>query len=166
MATLATPTEALPPTGPLQRLLFHRPEWLVLLFALAIFGVGIAAPPYLMDDVDSVQAVIARDMLRSGDWVTPHINGIAYLEKPPFKYWLMSISFGIFPLRFNQSIKGEVLLVLVGLGGEELYRRSLFDLESDHVEDISMEGYVAGSYVLRVISSEHRQDFKISKLAR
>ncbi|MCL4781504.1 MAG: glycosyltransferase family 39 protein [Bryobacterales bacterium] len=49
-----------------------------------------------MDDVDSVQAVIARDMLRSGDWVTPHINGVAYMEKPPFKYWLMSISFGIF----------------------------------------------------------------------
>ena len=96
MATLATPTEALPPSGPLQRLLFQRPEWLVLIFALAIFGVGIAAPPYLMDDVDSVQAVIAGDMLRSGDWVTPHINGIAYMEKPPFKYWLMSISFGIF----------------------------------------------------------------------
>lgn len=96
MATLATPTEALPPSGPLQRLLFQRPEWLVLIFALAIFGVGIAAPPYLMDDVDSVQAVIARDMLRSGDWVTPHINGVAYMEKPPFKYWLMSISFGIF----------------------------------------------------------------------
>ena len=96
MATLATPTEALPPNDPFQHLLFRRPEWLVLLFALAIFGVGIAAPPYLMDDVDSVQAIIARDMLRSGDWVTPEINGIAYLEKPPFKYWLMGISIGIF----------------------------------------------------------------------
>ncbi|MCC6264449.1 MAG: glycosyltransferase family 39 protein [Bryobacterales bacterium] len=49
-----------------------------------------------MDDVDSVQAVIARDILRSGDWVTPHINGIAYLEKPPFKYWLMAMSFAVF----------------------------------------------------------------------
>lgn len=96
MATLATPTEALPPNGGFRHLLFRRPEWLVLLFALAIFGTGIAAPPYLMDDVDSVQAIIARDMLHSGDWVTPRINGIAYLEKPPFKYWLMSISFGIF----------------------------------------------------------------------
>src|SRR5690606_12723518 len=96
MATLATPTEALPPNDPVRHLLFRQPEWLVLLFALAIFGVGIAAPPYLMDDVDSVQAIIARDMLRSGDWVTPQINGIAYLEKPPFKYWLMGISFGIF----------------------------------------------------------------------
>jgi 4-amino-4-deoxy-L-arabinose transferase-like glycosyltransferase len=99
MATLAPPTEALPPEGPLQTLLYHRPEWLVLLFALAIFGAGIASPPYLMDDVDSVQAIIARNMLRSGDWVTPEINGIAYLEKPPFKYWLMAISFGLFGIQ-------------------------------------------------------------------
>ncbi|MCW5963491.1 MAG: glycosyltransferase family 39 protein [Bryobacterales bacterium] len=49
-----------------------------------------------MDDVDSVQAVIARNMLRSGDWITPHINGIPYFEKPPFKYWLMATSFGLF----------------------------------------------------------------------
>lgn len=96
MATLAPPTEALPPEGPLHAMLFHRPEWLVLLFALAIFGTGIASPPYLMDDVDSVQAIIARNMLRSGDWVTPEINGIVYLEKPPFKYWLMAVSFGVF----------------------------------------------------------------------
>lgn len=96
MATIATPTEALPPNGAFHHVLFRRPEWLVLLFALAIFGTGIAAPPYLMDDVDSVQAIIARDMLQSGDWITPHIDGVAYLEKPPFKYWLMSISFGIF----------------------------------------------------------------------
>jgi 4-amino-4-deoxy-L-arabinose transferase-like glycosyltransferase len=96
MATLASPTEALPPEGLLQSLLFHRPEWLVLLFALAVFGTGVASPPYLMDDVDSVQAIIARNMLRSGDWITPEINGIVYLEKPPLKYWLMAISFGIF----------------------------------------------------------------------
>ncbi|MDZ7638211.1 MAG: glycosyltransferase family 39 protein [Bryobacterales bacterium] len=96
MATLASPTEAAPLNGPLRSLLFRKPEWLVLLFALAIFGVGIAAPPYLMDDVDSVQAIIARDMLRSGDWITPQINGIPYLEKPPLKYWLMGVSFGVF----------------------------------------------------------------------
>jgi 4-amino-4-deoxy-L-arabinose transferase-like glycosyltransferase len=91
-----------PPTHPpsirywLFQVLYSRPEWVVLLFAVAIFGAGIVSPPYLMDDVDSVQAVIARNMLRDGDWVTPSINGIDYMEKPPFKYWLMAISFGAF----------------------------------------------------------------------
>ena len=49
-----------------------------------------------MDDVDSTQAQIARTMLDSGDWITPRIDGIAYLEKPPLKYWLIAISYIIF----------------------------------------------------------------------
>ncbi len=49
-----------------------------------------------MDDVDAVQAQIARNMLDSGDWVTARLNGIAYLEKSPLVYWLMAVSFAIF----------------------------------------------------------------------
>ena len=60
----------------------------------------------------------------------------------------------ILSLRFNKSISGEVLVVLIGLGGEELCRRSLFNLALGHVESLFMEGYAGGSYVLRVISSE------------
>jgi hypothetical protein len=49
-----------------------------------------------MDDVDAVQAQIARNMLDSGDWVTARLNGVAYLEKSPLKYWMMAVSFMIF----------------------------------------------------------------------
>lgn len=49
-----------------------------------------------MDDVDAVQGQIARNMIDSGDWVTPHLNGIAYMEKAPLKYWMMAASFKIF----------------------------------------------------------------------
>ncbi len=49
-----------------------------------------------MDDVDAVQAQIARNMLESGDWVTARLNGVAYLEKSPLKYWMMAVSFAIF----------------------------------------------------------------------
>ena len=54
------------------------------------------SPPSLMDDVDAVQAQIARNMMDSGDWVTARLDGIAYLEKSPLKYWLIAISFKIF----------------------------------------------------------------------
>ncbi len=49
-----------------------------------------------MDDVDAVQAQIARNMLESGDWVTARLNGVAYLEKAPLKYWLIAVSYIIF----------------------------------------------------------------------
>ncbi len=48
-----------------------------------------------MDDVDAVQAQIARNMLASGDWVIAHLDGVPYLEKSPLIYWLMAASFRI-----------------------------------------------------------------------
>jgi len=71
-------------------------QFIVLLVAALIFLGCILSPPSLMDDVDGTQAQIARRMLDSGDWVTPRIDGIAYLEKPPLKYWLITISYAIF----------------------------------------------------------------------
>ncbi len=49
-----------------------------------------------MDDVDAVQAQIARNMLTSGDWVTARIDGILYLEKSPLIYWLIAGAYKIF----------------------------------------------------------------------
>ena len=49
-----------------------------------------------MDDVDAVQAQIARNMLDSGDWVTARLDGVLYLEKPPLIYWLIALSYKVF----------------------------------------------------------------------
>lgn len=49
-----------------------------------------------MDDVDAVQAQIARNMLDSGDWVTARLDNIAYLEKAPLKYWMIAVSYMVF----------------------------------------------------------------------
>jgi 4-amino-4-deoxy-L-arabinose transferase-like glycosyltransferase len=53
----------------------------------------IISPPSLMDDVDAVQAQIARNMLTSGDWVTARLDGVAYLEKAPLVYWAMAVGY-------------------------------------------------------------------------
>src|SRR5579871_5840975 len=73
-----------------------RPTLAVVAVAVLIFGGCLISPPSLMDDVDAVQGQIARNMLQSGDWVTARLDGIAYLEKSPLKYWLMALSFKIF----------------------------------------------------------------------
>ena len=49
-----------------------------------------------MDDVDAVQAQIARNMLSSGDWVTARLDGVAYLEKPPLIYWMIAACYKVF----------------------------------------------------------------------
>ena len=82
----------------------HRPiakslnsaELIVLLVAALIALGCIISPPSLMDDVDAVQAQIARNMLDSGDWVTARLDGIKYLEKSPLIYWMIAISYETF----------------------------------------------------------------------
>ncbi|HWB95910.1 MAG TPA: glycosyltransferase family 39 protein [Bryobacteraceae bacterium] len=73
-----------------------RYQVIVLLAAIAIFFGCLFSPPSLMDDVDAVQAQIARNMLDSGNWVTAHLDGIRYLEKAPLKYWMIAVSYRIF----------------------------------------------------------------------
>src|SRR6266568_9094846 len=72
-------------------------EPLIVVFFAAIIYLGcIVSPPSLMDDVDAVQAQIARNMLESGDWVTARLDGVAYLEKSPLIYWMMAASYRVF----------------------------------------------------------------------
>ncbi len=41
-------------------------------------------------------AEIAREMLAGGDWVIPHLNGLAYIEKPPLQYWATAFALRVF----------------------------------------------------------------------
>jgi hypothetical protein len=71
-----------------------------------------------MDDVDAVQAQIARNMLQSGDWVTARLDGVAYLEKSPLKYWMIAVSYMIFGVhdwasRIPIALSGILLCFLV-----------------------------------------------------
>jgi 4-amino-4-deoxy-L-arabinose transferase-like glycosyltransferase len=63
----------------------------VLLTAGAVYLGCIISPPSLMDDVDAVQAQIARNMLTSSDWVTARLDGVSYLEKAPLIYWVIAV---------------------------------------------------------------------------
>ncbi|HTC36526.1 MAG TPA: glycosyltransferase family 39 protein [Bryobacteraceae bacterium] len=75
---------------------FHYYCLIVLLVAAAVYAGCMISPPSLMDDVDAVQAQIARNMLVSGDYVTARLDGIPYLEKAPLIYWLIAGSFKVF----------------------------------------------------------------------
>lgn len=55
--------------------------------AFLIFFAGLGSYPLLEPD-EGRYAEIPREMLASGDFVTPHLNGVLYFEKPPLYYWL------------------------------------------------------------------------------
>jgi hypothetical protein len=67
-----------------------------------------------MDDVDAVQAQIARNMLSSGDWVTAHIDGVIYLEKAPLIYWIIAGFFKFFGA-YDWVARIPIALSVIGL---------------------------------------------------
>jgi 4-amino-4-deoxy-L-arabinose transferase-like glycosyltransferase len=68
---------------------------LLLLVFLAVHFLALFTPP-LLDDADATHASAAQHIALTGDWVTLHVNGIRYLEKPPLPYWLAAIDYRIF----------------------------------------------------------------------
>jgi 4-amino-4-deoxy-L-arabinose transferase-like glycosyltransferase len=61
----------------------------------AIYFAGIFSPA-LLDDVDTIHAEAAREMVLRHDWVTLYTDGIRYLEKAPLMYWGVAASYEIF----------------------------------------------------------------------
>jgi 4-amino-4-deoxy-L-arabinose transferase-like glycosyltransferase len=86
----------------------------VLLVAAIIFFTGVLSPPSLMDDVDAVQAQIARNMLTSGDWVTSRIDGVVYFEKSPLVYWIMALAYKVLGVH-DWAARIPIALSAVGL---------------------------------------------------
>src|SRR4051812_19652686 len=66
--------------------------WLIIGFA-CFYGLG-GYP--LLDNNEGLYASIGRDMLNSGQFIVPQLNGVPYLEKPPLLYWLLAASFALF----------------------------------------------------------------------
>jgi len=71
---------------------------LILLLWAAIYLASIFVPP-LLDDVDTIHAEAAREMVLRHDWVTLYTDGIRYLEKAPLMYWGVAASYELFGVK-------------------------------------------------------------------
>ena len=69
---------------------------------------------------------ISREMAASGDWITPRLNGIKYLEKPPLQYWATALSFRVFgegerAARLYVALCGLATMLIAGFVGWRLH---------------------------------------------
>ncbi|TDS69696.1 glycosyltransferase family 39 protein [Comamonas sp. JUb58] len=60
---------------------------------VAVWLLALAWVRPLSDPDEGRYAVAALQMLRSGDWVTPALNGLPFFHKPPLYYWLAATGF-------------------------------------------------------------------------
>ena len=73
----------------------RRDTWWLLALLLPYFLLMIAARPLNIPD-EGRYPEVAREMLLSGDFVTPRNNGVVFLDKPALYYWLQAGSMALF----------------------------------------------------------------------
>jgi 4-amino-4-deoxy-L-arabinose transferase-like glycosyltransferase len=73
------------------------PRVWVILFILSLLAVVVEPGRIPLFEPDEGRySEIPREMLATGDWVTPRLDGVLYFEKPPLQYWAVALSFKIF----------------------------------------------------------------------
>src|SRR4051812_34068072 len=73
---------------------WDQPAAWLLIGAIWLVATAWARPLMLPDEGRYVG--VAWEMLRSGDWLTPTLNGLPYFHKPPLFYWISAASIGAF----------------------------------------------------------------------
>jgi len=102
-----------------------------LAVALALWFVKLGDRPLAHPD-EGRYAEIPREMLATGDWVTPRLNGFAYLQKPPLQYWATAAAYKAFGLaewtaRLWTALTGLGAVIVVWLAGRRLLGRDAGD---------------------------------------
>ena len=109
---------------------FSRRSWTLLAIAIGIAWFANLDVRKLQHPDEGRYAEIAREMLATGDWVTPRLDGLKYFEKPPLQYWLTAASFKAFELdewtaRLPGALAGFLTLAIVGYVGSVLASKAV-----------------------------------------
>lgn len=95
---------------------------LVLLWFVKLPGRPLAHPD------EGRYAEIPREMVVTGDWVTPRLNGFAYLQKPPLQYWATAAAYEAFGVtewtaRLWTALTGLLAVLATWFAGRRLLGR-------------------------------------------
>lgn len=93
----------------------HWPTFLLIFFCLFLFfhKLGMVS---LFDVDEAVFAEATREMVETGNWLTPQYNYTNRYDKPILFYWLMAIAYKVFGIgelqaRFMSALFGTILVI-------------------------------------------------------
>jgi len=146
-----------------------RSAWGLLALAVAWLAATAWMRPLMLPD-EGRYASVAWQMLRSGDWLTPTLDGLPFFHKPPLFYWITGAAlaaFGSVEIAARAaSIAGAVLgamalyLFTRRWGGEAAARRALAVLLVQPLcfigaQFANLDMLVAGCIVATVLALAH-----------
>lgn len=109
---------------------FFLDHWdviLVFVFALVLLGIYLGKGS-LLDWDEAIYAQISREMNATGNWLTPHWQGLPWFEKPPLYLWSTATLFKLFGIseltaRLTSALAGAGTLALTFQIGKALRSR-------------------------------------------
>jgi len=98
----------------------------LLSYALFFYGLGSIG---LVGPDEPRYAAIAREMVLTGDYITPRLYGMPWFEKPPLMYWLAALAYRIFGFseagaRFPSALSATLCVFLIYWCGRKLWGRA------------------------------------------
>ncbi|HEY6452950.1 MAG TPA: phospholipid carrier-dependent glycosyltransferase [Steroidobacteraceae bacterium] len=96
--------------------------------------------PHLFDPDEGRYAEIPREMVASGDWVTPRLDAIKYFEKPVLQYWATALAFRAFGAHAWSARLWPALCGFLGLPLSWALARRLYDRRSARLTVIVQAG--------------------------
>jgi 4-amino-4-deoxy-L-arabinose transferase-like glycosyltransferase len=120
-----TPTETLPHS----RTTLALSLGLLIFAAALLFFAGLGRLPLIEPD-EGRNAEVGREMVVSGDWITPHYNGFAYLDKPAVYFWMVAASLKTFGVsegaaRFPSALMALATMLLVWFLARRMFGNSV-----------------------------------------
>lgn len=143
-------------TGKLRKTFFQRQGLVIGLLALISLiplFTNLGARSFWEPD-EGRYAEISREMVESGDWLTPRQNYIKHFDKPPVTYWLIGLSFKLFG---ENEFAGHLPLVALALGGVLMVfflGRRLFGARAGFLSAIVLITSLGYPAIARILSTD------------
>ncbi len=104
----------------------HTTKGWLFIIIFALFWFGTLNYRHLIPSDEGRYAEMAREMLLTGDWITPRYNGYKYFEKPPLQIWATAATFQFFGVgewqaRLWSGLTGFFTILLIGFTGSRIY---------------------------------------------
>ena len=101
---------------------------LLVTIIVAIIWFSLLGYRDLIDPDEGRYAEIPREMVATGDWLTPRLNGFKYFEKPALQYWATAAGYSLFgesntTARLWPALTGFLGALWAGYLGLRLYGR-------------------------------------------
>jgi 4-amino-4-deoxy-L-arabinose transferase-like glycosyltransferase len=109
-----------------QSSMIHPGKILLIALIYGLIWFGTLNYRHLIPSDEGRYAEMAREMLVTGDWITPRYNGYKYFEKPPLQIWASAIAFqafgfGEWQARLWSALTGFLTILIIGFTGSRIF---------------------------------------------